>query len=340
MSKIDALKKLASSFKNPEDAKIFLDKLTGGVEEIKTLEGITPAEFEELDFAKRSYGADANRRKLPVTPENIEALTRTIPTEIPKKSVQDLELDALEKDSILAGVNPSKLKAAGIGGAVAAGTLFTPQQSEAAPVSRFNTLLKGLDEAAPQIKGTLKDWGEELNTLRANPAGNEKRMQQLSDNIKSTVEANAKRGTTKAGNVLTEGVQPSMSVQDSLNKDYSKKQTLLPRDAQVLAKEQRVAAMAAGPTDWYNSDGSMKDPISELNKGADLRGKQFADTFLSDKDQETKDFAQRAVRNIINPSNLIGGVGLADAAMGAVDTLIPDGTLDKGIKRFKGLLDK
>lgn len=301
MSKIEAYKKLASQFRNPEDAKSFLDKLLGGVDDIKPLDDLSPAEFEELDFAKKAYNADANRRKLPVTPENMNDLIKDIPTEIPRKTPQDLELDALERDIIKAGVNPSKLKVAGIGGAVAAGSLLTPSQSEAAPMSRFKTLLSGIDEVAPQIKGTLKEWGEELNTLRANPAGNEKRMQQLSDNIKSTVEANAKRS----------------------------------------APDVKKAAMAIAMKNPFEDEaGNNRDPLEELNKATENTGKNLVDRFMGDSSPENKAFAERAFRNIANPMNLVGGVGLADAAMGAVDTLIPDGTLDKGIKRFKGLLDK
>ena len=165
-------------------------------------------------------------------------------------------------------------------------------------MSRFNTLLKGLSETAPQIKGSLQKWAEELKILQANPAGNERRIKELSDNIRSTVEANAKR-EAKAGNILKEGPQTAM---------------------------QKAAAF---------SPFSQGNPQEQLEQGVQDTGRKLVNRFMGDSSPENKALAQKTFETVANPMNLVGGAGLADLAMGAVE-VAPE-AYDAAKARFKGL---
>lgn len=154
----------------------------------------------------------------------------------------------------------------------------------------------------------------------------------------------------KAGDVLKEGFQDPIQrdlkrlndydamTKKSIQPDFSKPQTLLPRDAQVLAKEQRVAAMAAGPPEWRNEDGSFKDPIQELGVATGKTGKKLVDRFMADSSPENKALAQKTFEVVANPTNLIGGAGLADLALGAVE-VAPE-AYEAGKARFKELFGK
>lgn len=169
-------------------------------------------------------------------------------------------------------------------------------------MSRFNTLLKGLSETAPQIKGSLKNWAEELKILQANPTGNERRIQELSDNIRSTVEANAKRGEAKAGNILKEGSQ--------------------------IQKAAAFAPMMQSPF-------AQGNPQEQLERGVSDTAKKLVGRYMPNSSPENKALAEKAINVVGNPMNYVGGAGLADLAMGAAE-VAPE-AYDAAKARFKGL---
>lgn len=164
-------------------------------------------------------------------------------------------------------------------------------------MSRFKSLVSGLTESSPQIKGTLESWGKELNELRANPVGNERRMQELSDNIKSTVEANAKRVPTPA-----------------------------------VAKAQDKAAAFAP---MMQSPFANGNPQEQLERGVAQTGKNLVNRFMTDSSPEDKALAEKTFSAVANPMNLVGGVGLLDAAMTGVE-VAPE-AYEAAKARFKGL---
>ena len=224
-------------------------------------------------------------------------------------------------------------------------------------MSRFNTLLKGLSETAPQIKGSLKNWAEELKILQANPAGNERRIQELSDNIRSTVEANAVRDgklnkypeqqilsnqpeITKSshGNILIAGegkpaanlIQESKGIQ--VNPKVSKQDEIM----------KKVAGIGVAPA----AGAGMQNPVDMLKEGYDkfetARGKvsdALADQVTGYLPQVSKeksiDQARAVMDTATDPLSYVGGVGAIDAGLGAASALP---TIDEETKaRFKGL---
>lgn len=211
-------------------------------------------------------------------------------------------------------------------------------------MSRFKTLLNGLQEAAPQIKGSLKNWAEELKLLQQNPAGNERRIEELSNNIRSTVEANAKR-EAPAGNVLKEGLQPKTlanSPDIAVNQKLGNIQTK-PSQEDIMKK---VAGMGAMPA---AAAGGMANPLDQLKEGYEkfegARGKlsdKLADTVTGYLPEASKAPALKQAKSIMNtatdPLSYVGGVGAVDAALGATAAL-PE--IDEETKeRFKGLWGK
>lgn len=199
-------------------------------------------------------------------------------------------------------------------------------------------LLPGLDNAAPQIKGTLESWAQEMKTL--DPVKDQRRMQELSDNIRSTVEANAARNVP-AKPAIDPAVERDMKRLQAYDQMSKQKRAgdILTEGPQVRSSDDMKKLAAGFVADSPFAPGKL-DPLTALNQSVDNTGKSLVNKYMADSSPENKAFAERAFRNVANPMNLIGGVGLADAAMGVVDTVIPDGTLDEGVKRFKGLFGK
>lgn len=187
-------------------------------------------------------------------------------------------------------------------------------------MSRFNTLLKGLSEAAPQIKGQLKQWAEELKVLQANPAGNERRIQELSNNIRSTTEANAKR---EAAVVAPE--QQTLANSPDLIKSE--------KFGNIAVKEADKKAAAFAP--MMRNPFSQGNPQEQLEKGVSDTARRLVGTYMPDSSPENKALAEKAINVVGNPMNYVGGAGLADLAMGAAE-VAPE-AYDAAKARFKGL---
>lgn len=237
-------------------------------------------------------------------------------------------------------------------------------------MSRWDKIVSGLSEVAPQIKGTLESWAKEYKTL--DPVKDKARMQVLSDNMRSTAEANAHRGTPQgpeklsttnqpaitksdSGNILIPGegksaadlLQESRQVragdvlkegfQDPLQRDLKR---LNDYDAMTKTKPdmKKVAAALAAQNPFQNPDGSSRDLMAEHNKAVSDTGSRLVNRFLPDSSPENKALAQKTFEVVANPMNLVGGAGLADLAMGAVE-IAPE-AYEAGKARFKGLFGK
>lgn len=189
-------------------------------------------------------------------------------------------------------------------------------------MSRFNNLLKGLSDSSPQIKGTLQQWGEELKQLQANPAGNERRIQELSDNIRSTVEANAKRSAPAGDKIL---VNPKMAALSDANKQES-----------IMKKVAGAAAMPSPELGLTNPVDQLKSGYGDFEvarKGLSDKLANAVTGYLPEASKaQAVDQAQRVMNVATDPLNYVGGVGAADVAINAAQVL-PEDT----IKRFKGL---
>lgn len=253
-------------------------------------------------------------------------------------------------------------------------------------MSRFTNLLKHAGELAPQTKQMLKGWAEELKALQANPAGNEAKIQVLSDRIKNTTEANVPReapmqgperlrttnqpAITKSdsGNILIPGEgksaadllqesQPNMvkagdvlkeGFQDPLQRDLKRL-----NDYEEMLKTKKSTIDALKPEPKMRSSEDMKklaagfvadspfakaDPLTALNQATENTGRNLVNRFLPDSSPEDKALAQKTFETVANPMNLIGGAGLADLAMGAVE-IAPE-AYEAGKARFKSLFGK
>lgn len=187
-------------------------------------------------------------------------------------------------------------------------------------MSRFKSLVSGLTESSPQIKGTLESWGRELNELRANPVGNERRMQELSDNIKSTVEANAKRVPSPAQEIK---VNPATK---NSTEDIMKKVSGFGVAPAAQGFVNPVDTLKAGYEGFESARGKVSDALANQVTG-----------YLP---ETSKEKAIGQARNVMNtatdPLNYIGGVGAVDLGLGAASA-IPDEAIDAAKARFKGL---
>ena len=210
-------------------------------------------------------------------------------------------------------------------------------------MSRFKSLVSGLSESSPQIKGTLESWGRELNELRANPVGNERRMKELSDNIKSTVEANAKRGEAKAGSILKEGSQKTLANSPELiqSEKFGNIQ-VNPKPSQQDEIMKKAAGFGVAPAAGVG----MQNPVDMLkegyNKFESARGKvsdalanQVTGYLPQVSKEKSIDQARAVMDTATDPLSYVGGVGAVDAALGATSAL-PQ--IDEETKsRFKSL---
>lgn len=207
-------------------------------------------------------------------------------------------------------------------------------------MSRFNTLLKGLSETAPQIKGSLKNWAEELKILQANPAGNERRIQELSDNIRSTVEANA----TREGKLNKYPEQQRLSNQPEITKSTQgdiliagegKPAANLIQEAKTVKPLAEAEKKAAAFAPMMQSPFAQGNPQEQLERGVSDTAKKLVGQYMPDSSPENKALAEKAINVVGNPMNYVGGTGLADLAMGAVE-VAPE-AYDAAKARFKGL---
>ncbi len=198
-------------------------------------------------------------------------------------------------------------------------------------MSKFEALLKGLEHLSPQTKQILKESGEKLKVLQNTPDANPHEIQRLSDMIKNTVEANAKRGELPtAAPTIDPVIQRDMQ---RLNKYDEMTKTragdLLNEGPQPQANVKKAAGFAAVPA------GGMQNPLDMIkegyNKFEDLRGN--ASDFLADKvtsflpevsKAQSIDQAKAVMNTATDPLSYVGGVGAVDAAIGATSALPED----------------
>lgn len=215
-------------------------------------------------------------------------------------------------------------------------------------MSRFKSLLNGLEQAAPQIKGTLEGWAQEMKTL--DPVKDKRRMEELSSNIRSTVEANAQRnvpakaaidpavqrdmarlnaydqmGKVKAGDVLQEGIQVNPVKEINSTESIMKK----------------VAGMGAMPaaTQFENPVDQLKAGYNKFESGREKVSDALANTVTGYLPEVSKEKsigqAKAAMNTATDPLSYAPGFGGVDAVLGAA-SLLPE--VDEETKsRFKGL---
>lgn len=150
----------------------------------------------------------------------------------------------------------------------------------------------------------------------------------------------------RAGDVLKEGPQNVDPVQRDLKRlnDYNemlktKKSTIdaLKPEPKTLSSDQMKKAAAGFVADSPFAPGKA-DPVTALNQATENTGRNLVNRFMQDSTPEDKAFAEKTFSAVANPMNLIGGAGLADLAMGAVE-IAPE-AYEAGKARFKGLFGK